>query len=132
MSLGSLAVVERWMAAVNRGDASAVEGLSAETIEIVGPRGSVRGRDVLSGWLARSGFSAEAKRWFCGSDGRVVVEQDARWVDPASGAERGRAMVASHFAVDGAGVARYGRHDHLAEALATAGLAGADEVMRRR
>ena len=41
MSLGSLAVVEAWLDAVNRGDDRRVEDLSAEDVEIVGPRGRV-------------------------------------------------------------------------------------------
>ena len=64
-------------------------------------RGSGRAdRRVLSEWLTRAGFSAEPLRWFCGSDGRVVVEQDARWVDVATGEEQGRGRVASQFLVD--------------------------------
>lgn len=128
MSLGSLAVVEEWLDAVNRRDARRVESLSAPDVEVVGPRGSVRGRRVLGEWLARAGFSAEARRWFCGADGSVVVEQDARWVDPGTGSALGSATVASRFLVDGATVACYERHDDLAVALAAAGLGEGDEV----
>lgn len=74
MSVGSLAVVEAWLDAVNRGDGPSVERLSSEDVELVGPRGTVRGRHVLSAWLTRSGFSAATRRWFCGADGSVVVE----------------------------------------------------------
>jgi hypothetical protein len=69
-----------------------------------------------------------ARRWFCGADGSVVVEQDAVWSDPVIGAELGRARVASRFAVRGGTVARYQRHDSLDAALAAAGLTVADEV----
>jgi ketosteroid isomerase-like protein len=129
MSLGALAVVAEWLDAVNRGDGPRVERLSAADVEVAGPRGSVRGRQVLSAWLARAGFSAEARRWFCGADGTVVVEQDALWVDPLSSAPRGRAAVASRFLVRGGHVARYARHDDLAAALAAAGLHERDEVL---
>lgn len=128
MSAGALAVVEEWLEAVNRGDGQRVEQLSAEDVEIVGPRGSAHGRQVLSQWLTRAGFSASARRWFCGADGSVVVEQDARWVDLATGSEVGRAVVASAFVVDGAVVARYARHDGLDAALVAADLDRADEV----
>src|SRR5437763_2725863 len=101
MGLGSLAVVEAWLDAVNRGDVGTLERLTNDEVEIVGPRGSGRmDRAVLAEWLARAGFSAEELRWFCGSNGAVVVEQDARWVDPASDSERGQARVASRFVVD--------------------------------
>jgi hypothetical protein len=56
---------------------------------------------MLAGWLARAGFAASTLRWFCGADGNVVVEQDARSSDPATKAEQGRARVASRFVVHG-------------------------------
>lgn len=136
MSTGALAVVRDWLDAVNDGDPQQVERLSAADIEIVGPRGSVRGRQALTAWLGRAGFSAQARRWFCGGDGSVVVEQDARWVDPATGVEQGRAVVASQFLVGGTGVTasirRYARHDDLRTALAAAGLHETDEVRGRQ
>ena len=132
MSTGALAVVAEWLDAADRRDGARLELLSAEDVEVVGPRGSVRGAQVLSDWVARAGFSSVPLRWACGGDGTVVVEQDARWVDVATGAEDGRAVVASQFAVDGAQVARYERHDTLDAALAAAGLGAADEVLAHR
>ncbi len=73
--------------------------LSAPDLEVGGPRGTVRGREVLGPWLTRAGLRATPLRWSCGADGTVVVEQDAVWADPSTGAERGRAVVASRFAV---------------------------------
>lgn len=132
MSFGSLAVVEEWLDAVNRGDGQRAGQLSADEVEIIGPRGSMRGRQVLAAWMERAGFSAEPLRWFCGADGNVVVEQAARWVDPATQADRGQARVASHFRVDGGCITRYARHEDLEFALAAAGLDEGDEVMSER
>jgi hypothetical protein len=133
MSLGSLAIVEAWLDAVNRRDVGALERLTHDKVEIVGPRGSGRmDRAVLAEWLARAGFSAEQLRWFCGANGSVVVEQDARWVDPASDAERGQARVASRFVVKDGRVGRYARHDDgLQPALSAAGLSTEHEVIER-
>jgi hypothetical protein len=128
---GRLAVVEAWLAAVDRADPGAVLALSAPDLEVVGPRGSVRGREVLAPWMARAGFSATPLRWFCGADGQVVVEQDATWIDPATGEERGHAVVASHVTVDGDVVTRYQRHEGLGPALAAAGMRESDEVTVR-
>jgi hypothetical protein len=89
---------------------------------------------VLVEWLGRAGFSAESRRWFCGGDGRVVVEQDARWADVVTGAEQGRARLASEFRVDPGErrVARYVRHDAgTAAALSATGLSEDDEVSTR-
>jgi hypothetical protein len=125
---GSLAVAVGWLSAVNQQDTAKITGLSAEDVEIVGPRGSARGRAVLTDWLARAGFTASTLRWFCGAGGHVVVEQDARWSDPATKAEQGRARVASRFVIRGETVAAYQRHDTLDAALRAAGLTAADEV----
>jgi hypothetical protein len=133
MPVGSLAVSEGWLEAVNRGDRDRLEQLTHEQIEIVGPRGSgLAGRHFLSEWLLRAGFSAVALRWFCGADGRVVVEQDARWVDSTTGVEQGRARLASRFWVADDRVATYARYDDgLAPALAAVDLSAADEVTAR-
>ena len=129
---GQLGVVEAWLDAVERADVAAAMALCAPDLEVVGPRGSVRGREVLGPWMARAGFTARPLRWFCGADGTVVVEQDATWADPATGAERGRAVVASEFLVADGVIARFRRHDDgLPAALAAAGLRESDEVVAR-
>jgi hypothetical protein len=61
----------------------------------------------------------------------VVVEQEARRVDPATGSEQGRAVVASQFLVRHGVVVRYARHDELPTVLVAAGLDQADEVVAR-
>jgi hypothetical protein len=71
---GQLGVVEAWLDAVDRADATAAMALCAPDLEVVGPRGSVRGREVLGPWMARAGFTARRLRWFCGAGGAVVVE----------------------------------------------------------
>jgi hypothetical protein len=120
-----LGVVRGWLEAVNDGDAGRLVALTTEQVEIVGPRGAgPADREMLAGWLARSGFSARPLRWFCGPDGQVVVEQDARWREGARGVR-----LASRFRVEGGRVASYVRHDDgLEPALAAAGLSSADEV----
>lgn len=137
-----LGVVNRWLEAVNDGDAAGLVALTAERVEIVGPRGAgPADRQVLAEWLARSGFSARSLRWFCGADdagspgeepgavrrgdGSVVVEQEASWRDGAVGVR-----LASQFRVVDGRVTRYVRHDEgLETALAAAGLTLADEVV---
>lgn len=124
-------MVEEWSDAVNQRDGDRLMHLSHEAVQVVGPRGSFQGRQVLSDWLTRAGFSARALRWFCGDNGSVV-ERDARWVDVATGEELGHTVVASQFQVSGAVVAGYQRHDHLGVALTAAGLNERDEVLERR
>ena len=128
-------MVEAWLAAVDARDGERLQSLTTPEVHVVGPRGAaLADRSVLVEWLGRAGFSARARHWFCGGDGRVVVEQDARWVDVATGAEQGSARIASEFLVDREArrVSRYVRHDAgTAAALTAAGLSGADEVTAR-
>lgn len=80
-------------------------------------------RAVLGEWLARAGFTSQVVRWFCGADGRVVVEQQARWRDLATGEPQAQLQIGSEFVVRDGQVARYVRHDTgIADALVAAGL----------
>jgi hypothetical protein len=131
---GDLAIVEQWLGAVNREDAGGVEALSGEQVEIVGPRGQgVMDREVLGEWLARAGFQSQALRWFCGGDGRVVVEHRGEWHDVASGEIQGQLVIGSEFLVRHGRVVRYVRHDTgMLDALAAAGLEQRHLVTSRR
>jgi hypothetical protein len=128
MTLLPLAVVESWQSAVNTRDLDQLTALSAHDVEIVGPRGSGRGHDLLLHWVSRAGFSAEALRWFCGRNGVVVVEQVGRWRLPDTQSEH---IVASAFTVRAGRVVRFERFDALPEALAAAELTDDDEVITR-
>jgi hypothetical protein len=122
--VGDLAVVERWLAAVNDADMQQLEALTSGQVEIIGPRGrGLMDRRVLGEWLGRAGFSSEPLRWFCGGDGRVVVEQSGRWRDVATGDLQGQRIIGSEFTVREGQVVRFVRHDSgVSDALAAAGL----------
>lgn len=131
MTTGTLGVVETWQSAVNDGQAADATAVTADQVDVLGPRGvaTMPGAD-LGAWMVRSGFSATPLRWYCGGGGDVVVEQDARWVDTVTGVESGRAVVGTHFTVIDGLVTRIARHDDgLQAALDSAGLTGADEVV---
>jgi hypothetical protein len=122
----SLVIVSRWLDAVNAGDAARVMELSAPGIEIVGPRGVARGREVLGGWLERANVRLETRRVFAHGE-RVVVEQHASWRSEG-GAVQGEAAVATRFDVQRGLVAQLERYDDLSKALAAAGLTEGDVV----
>jgi len=117
-------IVQAWLAASNAADAERLVELSAPDIEIVGPRGTARGHDVLREWLARAGARFDAERVFSAGD-RVVVEQHGVWHAP-DGQPRGEARLASRFVVRAGRVQLVQRHDSLDEALAHAGLPVSD------
>lgn len=130
MTLLPLAVVESWQAAINARDLAQLSAVTADDIEIIGPRGSGRGRELLHMWINRAGFSAEVLRWFCGAHGVVVVEQRGRWHLPDAFAASER-IVASAFRVQAGRVVRYQRFDELSEALRAVHLDEQHEVIHR-
>jgi SnoaL-like domain len=126
-----LGVIEAWHAAVNAGDGAAAGELCTADVQVGGPRGTGRGRDLLTGWVGHAGVRLETRRWFCGSGG-AVVEQDARWIDASTGEPTTPLRVATAFTVDGDRISGVLRHTELADALAALGLTTADEVRQRR
>jgi hypothetical protein len=116
-----------WHEALNAGDAERLAALSHPEVEVGGPRGSARGRQVLEDWVGRANVRLEPLRSF--QNGRtVVVEEAATWRDARTGETTGEATVATIFALDGGLVAGIVRHDGLEDALRSAGLDGSDEI----
>jgi ketosteroid isomerase-like protein len=115
MTDSALGVVLAWHTALNEGDVERLVALSAEDVEVGGPRGSGRGSDLLREWFGRVGVRIEPLRTFV-REQTVVVEQDATW--PHGEPQR----VASAFEVRGGRVARVIRHANLPAALQAAGL----------
>ncbi|MBA2619376.1 MAG: nuclear transport factor 2 family protein [Rubrobacter sp.] len=116
-----------WHEALNAGDSERLAALSHPEVEVGGPRGSARGRQVLEDWVGRANVRLEPLRSF--QNGRtVVVEEAATWRDARTGETTGEATVATIFALDGGLVAGIVRHDGLEDALRSAGLDGSDEI----
>jgi hypothetical protein len=121
-----LEVVQHWQDAVNARDVQALMTCSDPNIEIVGPRGSAFGHDVLLQWLERAGLSLTPLRSFCRNQ-TVVVSQHAVWRS-AESEIMGEADVASVFRVENGKVLYYARFDSLEEALLAGGLIENDET----
>jgi SnoaL-like domain len=121
--------VLRWHEALNAGDAERLAALSHPEVEIGGPRGTARGRQVLEDWVGRANVRLEPLRLF-GRGPTVVVEEAATWRDAQTGETTSEATVATVFALDGGLVARIVRHDGLEDALRDAGLDRSDVVER--
>jgi hypothetical protein len=116
-----LPVVHAWQEAANRRDVERLMELSDPDIEIVGPRGSGRGRDLLGEWLERAGVTLQTYRAFV-KDETVVLAQHGVW---QAGGERD---IATRFRVDDGRVAQIERYDTLDEALQASGLGAHDEM----
>jgi hypothetical protein len=127
VSTPEVEAVLAWHEALNAGDAERVASLSHPDVEVGGPRGAARGRQVLRDWVARANVRLEPLRLFR-RDQTVVVEEAATWSDAPSGETVGEATVATVFALDGGLVAGIIRYDGLKEALRGAGLDRSDEI----
>jgi hypothetical protein len=123
----SLDVVHAWLAAVNSRDYDGVMNTSDENIEIVGPRGSGYGHELLREWLDHSRVTLESLRIFVRGDA-VVIAQHGIWRSTENNEIIGEADVASSFLVEQGRVVRYARYDDLDEALQKAGVEYGDEV----
>jgi hypothetical protein len=102
--------------------------LSDPNIEVVGPRGSGYGHQLLRDWLARAGLTLETLRYF-GRENVVVIAQHAVWRSPETGEVLGEADIASRLRVQDQRVVQYARHDSLDEALLEVGLNDSDEII---
>ncbi len=128
-TLSPSAVVQAWQDAANQGDADHLLALSDTNIELVGPRGSAYGHQVLRDWLNRAGLHLETQRVFERGD-VIVVAQHGVWRSVDTGEVIGEADIASRFQVADGLVVQFARYDSLTEALAEAGLTDADEVVQ--
>ena len=119
--------VKAWEQAVSALAIDQALELSDSNIEIVGPRGSAHGLDMLKDWLSRAGLSLETRHSF--ADGNVVVnEQIGVWRSLETGALIDKKPVASHYKVAQGKVMYIARYDTLEKALDEAGLTRANAV----
>ncbi|MPZ50759.1 MAG: DUF4440 domain-containing protein [Dehalococcoidia bacterium] len=126
-NLTELEVVRAWHDALNERDLDRLLELSDEDVEVIGPRGAGRGRELLSDWAFRAGVSLSFGRMFHRGD-RIVVEEFAQWRSSETGDVVGTANVASVFEVRGGKITRVHRFDDLDSALNDAELDVMDEV----
>jgi hypothetical protein len=118
-------IAQVWQDAASNQDVDRLLDLSDPQIEIVGPRGSGCGHQLLRDWVARAGLSLTTLRVFARGNA-VVIAQHGVWRSGETGEIAGEADVASHFRVDDGRVVRVARFDSLDAALAEAELSEAD------
>lgn len=122
-----LAVVQAWQDAANNGDLHRLLELSDPAIELVGPRGSGHGHQLLRDWLGRAGLALKTLRAFARGN-VVVVEQHGVWRSTETGEVEGEADIASRFQVREEKITQFARYDSLDDALRESGLDHADEI----
>jgi hypothetical protein len=120
-------LVQAWQDAANSQNIDRLVELSAPNIEVVGPRGSGYGYQLLRDWLARAGLHLTTLRAFM-RDTVVVVAQHGVWRSVESGEVTGERDLASRFRVDDHHIVQFARYDTLDAALLEAGLHDSDEI----
>lgn len=121
------ALVQAWQDAANSQNIDRLVELSAPTIEVVGPRGSGYGHQLLRDWLGRAGLYLTTLRAFVRNNA-VVVAQHGVWRSVETGEVTGERDLASRFQVEGQHVVQFARYDNLETALDEAGLDYSDEI----
>ena len=120
-------IVEQWHAALNRGDVTQMMALVQPDVEIGGPRGVVRGAEILREWFGRAHVQMHPLAWYQ-RDHNIVVAERGEWRAPENGEITGTAQVATIFRVQQGRITAILRHEDLATALAAAGLSSDDLV----
>lgn len=126
-SMSSFALVQQWQEAANQQSGDRLVELSAPDIEVVGPRGSGHGHQLLREWLTRAGLHLTTLRAFA-RENVVVVAQHGVWRSVETGEIISEQDVASRFRIDGQRVGQFARYDTLDVALNEAGLDYSDEI----
>jgi hypothetical protein len=124
MSDDAIETVLAWHAALNAGEVARLLRLSADDVEVGGPRGAGRGAHLLEDWAARAGMRMQPGRLFH-RDGVVVVEASAQWRTEDGGLTDPQSA-ACVFRVRSGRVDSIVRHADVASALAAAGLDESD------
>ncbi|MFL5694431.1 MAG: nuclear transport factor 2 family protein [Ktedonobacteraceae bacterium] len=125
--MSPFALVQAWQDAANHQDSDRLVELSAPDIEVVGPRGSGHGYQLLRDWLGRAGLHLTTLRAFA-RDNIVVVAQHGVWRSLETGEVTGERDLATRFRIEGQRVVQFARYDNLDVALDEAGLHYSDEI----
>lgn len=71
-------IVRAWIAEVNDGRLATAGEFVADSVEIIGPRGTTSGRDAVAGWIRHTGIRMTPVAVDV-EDNRVVVDASATW-----------------------------------------------------
>jgi len=121
-----LAIAQAWQAAASAQDSDRLLELSDPNIEIVGPRGSGFGHQLLRDWMGRAGLTMKTLRTFARGE-NVVLEQQGVWRSLETGEVTGEKTLASAFQAKDRQIVRFARYDDLAAAFEATGLNETDE-----
>lgn len=122
-------IAQAWQDAANDARIDDLLRLSDPNIEIVGPRGSGYGHQLLRDWLGRAGAQLTMLRAFTRDD-VVVLAQHGVWRSVETGEVTGERDLASRYRIADGRVTQFERYETLDAALTGAGLTPGDELIQ--
>lgn len=123
----SIRIVRLWHEALNIKHKKGLAELVTKNVSMSGPKGDLKGMDVMLEWVDRANITLEPQRYFQ-SGNTVVVEERAVWHEAETEKEIGSAAVASVFILDNGFVTGIKRFDSLSKAFEVAGLTERHQV----
>lgn len=118
----TIKIADEWVDKVNTKDMEGMLELSDHNIELMGPRGSAVGHDILRQWAEESGIRLNTITRYA-RDSKVVFEQEGTWED-----QNGQVTVFTFMEVKNGKVVRISRFDTLDDAFGDSGLNEGDKI----
>lgn len=115
-------IAEQWTRKVNERDIKGVLEVSDPHIELIGPRGSAEGHDILRQWVEESGIKMETLDYYAKGN-EVICVQRATWEN-----QNGHVMIYTFMDIRNKKVHRLGRYDTLDDAFGQCQLSEEDKV----
>jgi hypothetical protein len=122
-----LQLIQAWHTALNTGDVDQLVALVDPNVEIVGPRGTVSGAQVVREWFGRANVRFTPKTYF-GRGDTFVVEALGEWISPETSEVTGSQMASTVFIIHNSLITYIARYDALDTALQNANLAQSDVI----
>ncbi|UOQ45496.1 hypothetical protein MUN89_06005 [Halobacillus salinarum] len=113
-------IAEEWVEKSNQQDIPGVIELSHSDMEILGPKGSIRGSHHLADWFKRANLHLYTIQRFAKGQ-HIVLEQQGTWYED-SGQIKGESIVFTYMKVSDEKVAFLARYDNRSDALQAGGL----------
>ena len=108
-------IVEKWHEALNQGNVEEMAALVHPDVEIVGPRGSTQGVQMMREWFVRANVRLVPVAYFANgqtSHGHtLVVQENGEWIDPATGDMQSSLPVVTIFCITDQRITRIVRCD---------------------
>ena len=119
---GTIKIADQWTRKVNERDIKGVLEVSDPHIELVGPRGTAEGHDILEQWIKESGIKMETKGHYAKGN-EVICVQKATWEN-----QNGHVTIYTFMEIKNGKVHRLGRYDTLDDAFGQCQLSEEDKV----